>query len=359
MSMKTLVDIAKKNKKELAAALAGGAGGVGAYVASQDEDEKKPATPEADFESAVFSAPTMTPPPKRGALPSFPQREAAPERPDIESEIDAMESEGEQQIKSERAEALRRIKAKQAFSKLIDAVALAAAAKQGVVSDIPLSDIDTRLDEQIMTEDTTSSRSRLRDKLRQVRENAQQEYRDKQNAVDKRYSDQINVYRDQLGRIDDQYQTATQEHKAKLDAAKTELQTKIKQANFKKAAAKDINKESNRMGKVVTAAWEDYQNHGDEEQFFKALEINNIPLTDEDKANMLDKGWIWDEVILPDGNWIRKKAIQNFDLKIKNQVMDQQQEDSKVLMEAPNGEQMKVDPSNVDYYIQKGAKVVE
>jgi hypothetical protein len=79
-----------------------------------------------------------------------------------------------------------------------------------------------------------------------------------------------------------------------------------------------VNRETNRISKVLGSSLEQYKDDGDEDKFFEALGVGNVSLSDEDKEAMLDKGWFWDDIIAPDSQWMRKKANQNLENKVKS-----------------------------------------
>lgn len=276
--------------------------------------------------------PEPTPDPVSDGRPEIPSWSPVDERPDIEDELSSIAGIDEAAIDAQRAAAKKKIQTKQLLSKLVDAVALGVAAKQGVTSDLKLTDIDTSMDEREMDSDTNYGRSKLRDKLRQLRQDSRQKYEDQKQADSGEYRHEWATYNAEVSKIRENQRLSDAEKKAAEDKLRQELKSAeairkaevsaekeaARRAKEKVTMASMVNRETTRISKIVKEAMDQYKEDGDEDGFFSALDMGNVGLDDDDKAAMLEKNdfW-WDDILEPDNKWMRSKANKNLGMQAR------------------------------------------
>lgn len=289
--------------------------------------EKARTQDEIDFFKSLQGetvAPTMTEDTPPEDTLSTPKYTPGPTLTDTSAEEEALRRDSESAIAADKEKALNKIRTKEALSKLVDAIALGVGAAKGVESPIQLGDsIDTSLDKELMRDEVSSRRAELRDRLREIRQKSRDAY--EQGLRDAR-DRTAHEWKEFGAKSDRQQQLAREvldEKKRREKAESDRLKAEERRKRFNMMAQKDINREANRISKVIEGAWNQYSKDGDEEGFVSALEVGNVPLTEEDKKTLIDEGIFFDDVVRPDSRWIRGKAREAFGEALKSKAIDQ------------------------------------
>ena len=217
---------------------------------------------------------------------------------ELEAAEEEMRTSSERAIAEKKAAALKRIRLKQALSKLIDAAALGYGASKGVEADINTGgDIDTSLDERLMSEDLQTERNIMRDRLAALRRRADQDFRDRSAQADDKYRHDMLKYRED------------KEAHRLADKDKEAEDRRIKA--FQRDNEKKIMSEALRLRKAEEKVRAEYLEDRDEDKYFERMEALGIVFPEDVKKELIEEtGWFRSNNVrpLPDSVFTDKAA---------------------------------------------------